>query len=58
MGTLVKIVSCDPDWPRHYVDAQHRLEAMLNGMFDRMEHVGSTAVQGLAANLLSISMWR
>ncbi|WP_296083240.1 GrpB family protein [uncultured Agrobacterium sp.] len=49
MGTLVKIVPSDSDWPSVYSDAQHRLEILLKGMFDSIEHVGSTAVHNLSA---------
>ncbi len=49
MGTLVKIVPSDSGWPSVNSDAQHRLEILLKGMFDSIEHVGSTAVHNLSA---------
>ncbi|PVE50063.1 hypothetical protein DC430_23225 [Rhizobium rhizogenes] len=49
MGTLVKIVPYNADWPRLYRDTQNRLEALLGDLVEGIEHVGSTAVPGLAA---------
>lgn len=49
MGTLVKIVSYNADWPRLYLDTRNRLEALLGDIAEGIKHVGSTAVPGLAA---------
>jgi len=49
MATLVEIVAYDPDWPRLYLDTQDRLDLLLSGMVENIEHVGSTSVAGLAA---------
>jgi len=43
MGTLVKIVPYDADWPRLYRETQDRLEALLGDNAEGIEHVGSTA---------------
>ena len=39
----------DPEWPRRYAAERARLLAALGDQVTRMEHVGSTAVPGLAA---------
>jgi len=39
----------DPEWPRRYEAERDRLLAALGDQVTRMEHVGSTAVPGLAA---------
>lgn len=42
MGTLVKIVPYNADWPRLYRETQDRLEALLGEITEGIEHVGST----------------
>jgi len=49
MGTLVKIVPYNADWPRLYLETRNRLEALLGDIAEGIEHVGSTAVPGLVA---------
>lgn len=39
----------DPSWPERFEDARRRLAGALGGVARGIEHVGSTAVTGLAA---------
>lgn len=48
-GGIVRIVEHDPDWARRAERALRRLRAALGGMLLRADHIGSTAVPGLAA---------
>ncbi|MFI7080034.1 GrpB family protein [Micromonospora sp. NPDC049903] len=46
----ITIVAYDPRWPASFDHQRNRIEAALgNGLVGRVEHVGSTAVPGLAA---------
>jgi GrpB-like predicted nucleotidyltransferase (UPF0157 family) len=45
----VVVVDYDPEWPRRYEDLRARIWPALAGVADRIEHVGSTSVPGLAA---------
>jgi GrpB-like predicted nucleotidyltransferase (UPF0157 family) len=45
----VEIVDSDPAWARRYQREKARLVHALDGVFVRIEHIGSTAVPGLAA---------
>ena len=45
----VRIVAHDPSWPARAADELRRLEQGLGAVAVRLEHVGSTAVPGLAA---------
>jgi GrpB-like predicted nucleotidyltransferase (UPF0157 family) len=45
----VRIVDYDPDWPALASDEVRRIERALGPVAVRVEHVGSTAVPGLAA---------
>lgn len=45
----IRVVDYDPDWPRRASAAIEALEAALPGSFTAIEHIGSTAVPGLAA---------
>jgi GrpB-like predicted nucleotidyltransferase (UPF0157 family) len=45
----VEIVSYDPDWPRAFAELRATLADKLGPLASRIEHVGSTAVPGLAA---------
>lgn len=46
----IEIVAYDPAWPDHYDREQSRLRAALDPVdVRRIEHIGSTAVPGLAA---------
>ncbi len=49
MGLPVIIVDADPSWPDHFATHRDELEIAAGQHFDRIEHVGSTAVPGLAA---------
>ncbi len=48
MSEPVIIVDYDPAWPARFAAEAERLAASLNGSH-RIEHIGSTAVNGLAA---------
>jgi Uncharacterized conserved protein len=39
----------DPNWPRLFAEERERLDAALQGYINGIEHIGSTAVPGLAA---------
>lgn len=45
----IEIVDYTPVWPETFVDLRRALVAALGGLALRIEHVGSTAVPGLAA---------
>lgn len=45
----IEIVAYDPAWPRRFEAERARLAAALGPVARRIEHVGSTAVPGLAA---------
>ena len=49
MGEPVEIVPYDPEWPLRFGREKQRLEAALGERALGIEHVGSTAVPGLAA---------
>jgi GrpB-like predicted nucleotidyltransferase (UPF0157 family) len=46
---VIEIVAYDPRWPSVFASLRDRLVGPLTGLVDRIEHVGSTAVPGLAA---------
>ena len=46
---VVVIADYDESWPRRFEAERERLAARLSGVACRIEHVGSTAVPGLAA---------
>ncbi|MEA2495111.1 MAG: hypothetical protein QOJ29_3022 [Thermoleophilaceae bacterium] len=45
----ITIVAYDPSWPRRYLREEARIRTALGGRALAVEHVGSTAVPGLAA---------
>ena len=45
----VVIVDYSPAWPLRFEEERQRIAGALGGTFHRVEHVGSTAVPGLAA---------
>ncbi len=49
MSAPVVIVEYDPDWPRQYEEERQRIVAAIGDCALGIEHVGSTAVPGLAA---------
>jgi GrpB-like predicted nucleotidyltransferase (UPF0157 family) len=48
-GDPHEVTSYDPDWPDLFADWRDRLAAALGPVAARIEHVGSTAIPGLAA---------
>jgi GrpB-like predicted nucleotidyltransferase (UPF0157 family) len=48
----VEIHEYDPEWPRLYEREEERIRAVLGDRVIRIEHVGSTSVQGLPAKPL------
>ena len=48
-GSLVRIVDYDPAWPQRFESERARIAAALGSVARRVDHVGSTAVPGLAA---------
>ena len=47
-GTVL-VADYDPEWPARFAEERARLTAALDGVPAAIEHVGSTAVPGLAA---------
>jgi GrpB-like predicted nucleotidyltransferase (UPF0157 family) len=45
----IEIIDYDTTWPRQYEDEKHRILARIGRYVVAIEHVGSTAVPGLAA---------
>jgi GrpB-like predicted nucleotidyltransferase (UPF0157 family) len=45
----VKLYPHDPSWPEAYAAERERLLSVLPGVFIDVQHIGSTAVPGLAA---------
>ena len=45
----VRVVPCDPRWPAHFEIERARVEAVVDGFVEVIEHIGSTAVPGLNA---------
>ena len=48
-ATGIELTNPDPEWPRRYDDLAGRIRAALGWRMLQLEHVGSTAVPGLAA---------
>ena len=46
---MIEIVDYDPEWPRLFEGAAARLRAAAPSLIVAVEHIGSTAVPGLAA---------
>lgn len=46
----IHIEPYDADWPRRFSELGERLRGALGGVALRIDHIGSTAVPGLAAN--------
>jgi GrpB-like predicted nucleotidyltransferase (UPF0157 family) len=49
MVRRIRIAEYDPEWPAAFDRLRSRIEPALKGMAHRIEHIGSTAVPGLAA---------
>lgn len=45
----IRIVAYDPRWPQRFEEERQSIERVLGGYTVAIEHVGSTAVPGLAA---------
>ena len=45
----VEIVPYDPHWPNEYEEERNRILSQTGDLFAGLEHIGSTAVPGLAA---------
>src|SRR5439155_9295059 len=45
----IEIVDYDAAWPRQFEDEKHRILAAIGRYVAAVEHIGSTAVPGLAA---------
>jgi GrpB-like predicted nucleotidyltransferase (UPF0157 family) len=45
----IKIVDYDPKWPAIFTEEKNQILSVLKEKIDAIEHVGSTAVQGLGA---------
>lgn len=45
----IQVVAYDPDWPRRFEGERARIEVAIGPWVEEIEHVGSTAVPGLAA---------
>lgn len=45
----VKVVPYDAAWPRKYADEASRLRSAIGGMVEDIQHIGSTAIPGMAA---------
>lgn len=48
MARTLRLVPYDPAWPARFASEAMRLRAVLGGAVSAIEHVGSTAVPGLA----------
>jgi len=46
---MIEIVPYSSDWPRAFDEIAARLQAVLGGLASRIDHIGSTAIPGLAA---------
>ncbi len=49
MPTAIRLVPYDPDWPGRFAEEYRVLAAIFSGVEAVIEHIGSTAVPGLAA---------
>lgn len=45
----IEVVTYDPGWPQVFEELRGRVAQVLDGLFFRTEHVGSTAISGCAA---------
>lgn len=52
MATAVELVPYDPGWPRDFDRIRIGLEHLLAGYVVTIEHIGSTAIPGIAAKPL------
>jgi len=49
LGPVARVADYDPRWPRGFKEEKARILAAIGSWAERVEHVGSTAVPGLAA---------
>ena len=57
LGNPIRIADYDPQWPQLYATEQHCLLAVLAPIGLQFDHIGSTAVPGLAAKpIIDISI--
>ena len=49
LGPAARVVDYNPEWPRLYVAEKARILGAIGPWVSRIEHVGSTAIPGLAA---------
>ncbi len=57
LRTPIVIQAYDPHWPQRYAVEEHQLWAVLAASAIQIEHIGSTAVPGLAAKpIIDISV--
>ena len=49
MSRPIEIEDYDPRWPKAFADLRYQISSTLGGLEQRIEHVGSTSVPGLAA---------
>jgi GrpB-like predicted nucleotidyltransferase (UPF0157 family) len=47
--TPIRVVEYNPDWPDQFASEWQRLNKILNEYTTRIEHIGSTSVEGLSA---------
>ena len=45
----IRVVPSDPGWPQHFEQERAAIQAALGDTVDQIHHIGSTAVNGLAA---------
>ncbi|MEU0089855.1 GrpB family protein [Kribbella sp. NPDC006257] len=49
MAEPIRVVKYDPDWPRRFAELGTAFRTALAGVALRIDHIGSTAIPGLAA---------
>lgn len=49
IGEPIALSPYDPHWPSHFEVERQRLEVIGTGQLIAVEHIGSTAIQGMAA---------
>jgi len=49
LGPTARVVDYNPEWPRLYAAEEARILVAIGPWVSRIEHVGSTAIPGLAA---------
>ena len=52
MATRVEIVAYDPGWPQRYRESERELRRILGALAIAVDHIGSTAVPGMAAKAI------